>query len=302
MSTQSKSSTKARLIIAIMRIIARLPLGVAKAIMRPIAWLQCVLPNATKNVIHINLATCLPEYNSQQRKAIRNQNILFNADLFAEIVHIWFRDYQQIRPQIKHLHGVDAFQQALANDGGMLVVSPHYGNWELVWSYLREEAGCYGLYRPPRIKELEAIRLQGSEEERVVRTRAIDVRKMLKVLKQGSGLFLLPDQQPPDGSGEFAPFFGQPAYTMTLLHGLANRTNSAIWMATCVKGADGYTLSFAPLELDAQYDITVFNAELNRLMAETIREHPGQYQWSYKRFKKTADGSLSIYNQPGKKT
>jgi len=278
-----------------MRVIAWLPLWLAKALLRPIAWLQRLLPNKSKRVIDINLSTCLSELSSQERKTIRNQNITFNTDLLAEIVHIWFHDYERIKPLIKSVTGLDEFKRALDSDGGKLVISPHYGNWELVWSYLCNEYQCAGLYRPPRIKELEAVRLQGSNQGEVVRTRAIDVRKMLKILKQDRALFLLPDQQPPKGSGEFAPFFGEPAYTMTLLHGLANRTGSVIWMATCLKGDNGYELAFKPLELDGQAELLEFNTELYRLMAEEVKRQPEQYQWSYKRFKKTPDDSANIY-------
>lgn len=302
MSEQSKSSTKGNIIVALMRFIAFLPLGLAKALLRPIAWLQRLLPNKTKNVIDINLATCLPDLSEPERNAIRNENITYNTDLFAEIVHIWFHDYDRIKPLISQVHGLDAFKRELDSEGGTLVISPHFGNWELVWSHLCNEYQCAGLYRPPRIKELEAVRLQGSNQGEVVRTRAIDVRKMLKILKQDRALFLLPDQQPPEGSGEFAPFFGQPAYTMTLLHGLANRTGASVWMATCLKGSQGYELFFTELNLDGQLEISEFNEQLNQLMAEHIEKVPAQYQWSYKRFKKTPDGSTCIYNKPGLKT
>ena len=302
MSELLKTSTKGHIIVAVMRLIALLPIAWARVLLRPIAWLQRVVPNNTKNVIDINLATCLPELSTHERRSIRNANITYNIDLLTEIVHIWFHDYAHTKRMLSDVHGLDAFKHELDSDGGTLVISPHFGNWELVWSYLCNEYQCAGLYRPPRIKELEAVRLQGSNQGEVVRTRAIDVRKMLKILKQDRALFLLPDQQPPEGSGKFAPFFGHPAYTMTLLHGLANRTGSSVWMATCLKGQQGYELSFTALELHGELDIDQFNRQLNRLMAEHIIKVPEQYQWSYKRFKKTADGSANIYNLPSVKT
>ena len=219
----------------------------------------------------------------------------------AEIAYIWFHTYKQNRKLITSVKGLDEFKQGLVSEKGTLVVSPHFGNWELTWAYMGNEFQSAGLYRPPKIKKLEAVRLQGSAGE-VVKTRAIDVRKMLKILKQGRCLFLLPDQQPPEGSGEFAPFFGQPAYTMTLLHGLANRTGASIWMANCLRGDNGYELSFKPMDLDSKSDISEFNNKLNQHLEDAIRTLPEQYQWSYKRFKKTPDDSVSIYNQPDVRT
>lgn len=297
MSDVESKSLKVTILLALIRLLARLPLPLAKALLSPVSLLQRIVPNKTKKVIDINLTTCMSDLSLGDRKRIRNQNIKYNVGLLAEIIHIWFHDYEQNRQLIKSVSGLEAFEEALAQDKGTLVISPHYGNWELVWTYLCNEYKSAGLYRPPRIKELESIRLQGSADVEVVRTRAIDVRRMLKILKQGRSLFVLPDQQPPEGSGVFAPFFGQPAYTMTLLHGLANRTGANIWIATCLDSNNGYELTFNELPLDGSIDLVEFNTALNEHMEAYIRSRPAQYQWSYKRFKKTPDGRPSIYNQ-----
>ena len=294
MAKTDKQSTKAKIVIPLLRFLANRSLGVSKAILRPLVWIQRFVPNKSKNVIDINLQTCLPELTLQQRLAIRNENIKHNIELFAEIAYIWFHHYEDNKKLIHQVNGLTEFKAALAEDKGTLVISPHFGNWELIWAYMGNEFQSAGLYRPPRIKELESVRLQGSAGE-VVRTRAIDVRKMLKILKQGRCLFLLPDQQPPEGSGEFAPFFGQPAYTMTLLHGLANRTKSDIWMVTCLRQGEGYVLSFHELPLDGQLPVEQFNTELNSQMAYFIKQQPEQYQWSYKRFKKRPRGMEKFY-------
>ena len=297
MSDAESQSIKVTLTLAIIRFLARLPLPLAKAVLMPVALLQQIVPNKTKRVIDLNLATCMGDLSDSERKRIRNQNIKYNIDLLAEIIYVWFHEYDKNRQLIHTVHGLEAFEKVLADDAGTLVISPHFGNWELVWTYLCNEYKSAGLYRPPRMKELESIRLQGSDDVEVVRTRAIDVRRMLKILKQGRSLFVLPDQQPPEGSGEFAPFFGQPAYTMTLLHGLANRTGANIWIATCLDGDDGYELTFNELPISGSMDLLEFNTALNQHMEAYIRSTPAQYQWSYKRFKKTPDGSVSIYNR-----
>ncbi len=298
MSDAKSKSIKIKFVLAFIKFLALLPLPVVKFLLRPVSVLQHLLPNNTKRVITTNLSHCLPDISDSERDLIIQQNIKYNIELLAEIIYIWFNDYKDNRRLIRSVTGLEAFEEALAEDPGTLVISPHFGNWELVWTYLCNEYESAGLYRPPRIKELESIRLQGSNKGEVVRTRAIDVRKMLKILKQGRCLFLLPDQQPPEGSGEFAPFFGMPAYTMTLLHGLANRTNANIWMATCLKRKDGYELSFHPTSLTGTMELNEFNLALNRELESHIIQTPEQYQWSYKRFKKTADGTASIYNQP----
>ena len=101
--------------------------------------LQQLLPNKTKKVIETNLDYCLSDLTASERLEIRNKNIKYNIELFAEIIYVWFHSYPQNRKLIKSVNGLEKFKRALDDDKGMLVISPHFGNWELVWSYLCNE-------------------------------------------------------------------------------------------------------------------------------------------------------------------
>ena len=52
------------------------------------------------------------------------------------------------------------------------------------------------------------------------------VRQMMRALRRGEAVGLLPDQVPPEGMGVWAPFFGRPAYTMTLAARLVQQTGA----------------------------------------------------------------------------
>ncbi|MET5013232.1 hypothetical protein AAHH80_40045, partial [Burkholderia pseudomallei] len=54
------------------------------------------------------------------------------------------------------------------------------------------------------------------------------VRQMLRALKKGETVGLLPDQVPPEGMGAWAPFFGRSAYTMTMAAKLVAQTRCAV--------------------------------------------------------------------------
>lgn len=295
---QQKQSIKSKLVIGLIKLLASLPLAVSCALLRPFVWLQQIVPNRSKDVIDLNLAYCGFSKDLPIARKIRNACMRYSANLIAETSYIWLHDYQDNRKLLHKIHGEEAFKEALNKPNGTLIISPHLGNWELGYSYISNNYQSAGLYKPPQIKELEPIMLAGRGGE-VLRTSAMEVRKMLKLLKQGGSLFLLPDQTPPEGSGVFAPFFDQPAYTMTLLHGLAKKTGADIWMGVCVKVNGKYELSLYPLDLDAGMDADAFNIDLNRMVEEVISLTPEQYQWSYKRFKRTPDGSTSIYDRNG---
>src|SRR5690606_40232572 len=74
---------------------------------------------------------------------------------------------------------------------------------------------------------------------RQVRAEGPAVRQLWKVLKEGGAVGILPDQQPKAGDGEFAPFFGKQALTMTLLSRLAERTGAPVLFAWCERVGEG---------------------------------------------------------------
>jgi Kdo2-lipid IVA lauroyltransferase/acyltransferase len=116
------------------------------------------------------------------------------------------------------------------------------------------------------------------------------IRAMLKALRRGEPIGLLPDQVPTSGDGEFAPFFGRPAYTMTLVQKLAKTTGAAVVMVACKRLADGlgYELKFTVLEKFSD-DAASSARELNAAVETAISFAPAQYLWTYNRYKVPAD-------------
>ena len=118
---------------------------------------------------------------------------------------------------------------------------------------------------------------------------------MLRALKAAESIIMLPDQQPEFGSGVFAPFFGQQAYTMTLLQGLAQRTGASMVMATCIRLSRGFKITFSEVDIDLSLSNEDFAEKLNGRMQQDIDKNPEQYEWAYKRFKATTPTEPDIY-------
>jgi len=117
---------------------------------------------------------------------------------------------------------------------------------------------------------------------------------MIRALRKGESVGLLPDQVPPDGMGVWAPFYGRPAYTMTLAARLVQQTGAAlllIWAERLPRG-QGFALRVAPpteILPERGGDETGWQvacaAAINREMERLIGQRPGQYLWGYHRFK-----------------
>ena len=113
------------------------------------------------------------------------------------------------------------------------------------------------------------------------------VRQMIKALRAGRAVGLLPDQVPPEGQGLWSPFFGQPAYTMTLAARLIQQTGAVpllVWGERRPRG-QGYDLHFRALAEPLADELAPAVAQINREMERLIRECPTQYLWGYGRYK-----------------
>jgi Kdo2-lipid IVA lauroyltransferase/acyltransferase len=118
------------------------------------------------------------------------------------------------------------------------------------------------------------------------------VRHLLRALRQGETVGLLPDQVPPLGQGVWAPFFGRDAYTMTLAARLAQQSGATVLMLWCERRAYGAGFIYhlrEPAEplpaLAADAGGAQAAAVINRAVESLVRECPSQYLWGYNRYK-----------------
>jgi KDO2-lipid IV(A) lauroyltransferase len=145
------------------------------------------------------------------------------------------------------------------------------------------------LYRPARHAGLAEVMEQARSRPglEAVPTTLSGVRQMIKALRAGQAVGLLPDQVPPEGMGQWAPFFGKPAYTMTLAARLAAQTGARvvlIWGERLSWGR-GFRVHTQALGHDLSSDLGVAVVQINQAMERMILACPAQYLWGYARYK-----------------
>ncbi len=177
---------------------------------------------------------------------------------------------------------------------GHYFLTPHLGSFEVTASAY---AGRFGvsraamtvLYRPARQAWLRRL-VETSRLRPGLRTAPANlagVKQLIKALRAGECVGLLPDQVPPDGQGEWVPFFGQPAYTMTLAARLAQQTGACVvlaWGERLSRGA-GYRVCVRPFDVEVSRDLKEATAQINAAMEQVILRLPSQYLWGYARYK-----------------
>ena len=189
----------------------------------------------------------------------------------------------------------DCVDKAYAAGRGVLFLTPHLGCFEvtaqgLAGRYSQRYGPLTVLYRPARQAWLAKLMAGARDRPGLVTapTTLSGVRQLIRSLRNGHSVGLLPDQVPPDGMGVWAPFFGRDAYTMTLSARLAQQTGATVlllWGERLGWGR-GYRLHFRELRQPLASDMDVAVCQVNREMERLIRECPSQYLWGYARYKR----------------
>jgi KDO2-lipid IV(A) lauroyltransferase len=220
--------------------------------------------------------------------------------LTLELPRLWLRPRPQPIADPVRWDGAELVEATIAAGRGLILLTPHMGSFEVAAQAIAERFGARQpltvLYRPARqawLRELEETARARPALATAPATLA-GVRLLLRALKRGETVGLLPDQVPPDGMGVWAPFFGRPAYTMTLAAKLARQSGAAvlaIWCERLPRGS-GYVVHVSelpeplpPPTADEAAWLATAAAAMNRNMEQMILAKPSQYLWGYHRYK-----------------
>lgn len=189
--------------------------------------------------------------------------------------------------------GAEHIEAAMASRRGLLFLTPHLGCFEIAaQAYARDFGDRHPmtvLFRPARKAWLQTL-VAGARQRpglRAAPTTLGGVKQLVKALRSGEAVGLLPDQVPPVGMGVWAPFFGRDAYTMTLSARLAQAGDACVllsWGERLPSGR-GYVVHVRPLAEPLADEPAQAAAQINRAMENLVRESPAQYLWSYDRYK-----------------
>lgn len=277
--------------VTLFRWLARRPLWLLHALGAVLGWLTYAAS---------------PTYRRRFRANVRQAGIapdaarggIFAAGRMAlETPMLWLRPAgEPIRPQVQW-QGRELIQAALAKGRGVVILTPHMGSFEVTAQAYAQDVAALGqpvtvLYRPARQALLRRLMDESRARPGLATAPATlaGVRQMLRALRRGETVGLLPDQVPPDGMGVWVPFFGKPAYTMTLAARLIQQTGAVpllIWGERLPRGA-GFTVRVSELGevLPATDPGQAESAAIiNRAMERLIRQCPAQYLWGYNRYK-----------------
>lgn len=266
----------------LMNLAARFPLAILHAAGAVLGWAVYGLSPTYRRHLRDNLESA-----GYRDAATRRAAIAGAGRLLAELPAVWLRPHAEIARLVRRVDGMEHIDAARAAAKGIVFFTPHLGCFEIA---AQLGAGLFPitvLYREPKAAWLRPVIEQGraGHNLRLARTDFSGVRKLLAALARNEAVGLLPDQVPGGGEGEWAEFFGKPAYTMTLGSRLAARAGSACLLVfgERLPAGAGYVVHVRPMPAAAPGESET--RRMNRALEALIRECPGQYLWGYNRYK-----------------
>ncbi len=214
-----------------------------------------------------------------------------------ELPYLWLRPASSSVLSKVQWQGEEKIAAAFARNGGTVFLTPHMGCFEITAQavaerYLGEHRHVTVLYRPARKAWLRDLvdTARSRPGLRAVPATLSGVRQLLRAVREGQSAGMLPDQVPPEGMGVWAPFFGQPAYTMTLAARLAQQPGATLLLIWCERlpRGRGYVVHVSDLQETlpgSEVPQAESAAVINRAMERLILQCPQQYLWGYNRYK-----------------
>ncbi len=271
--------------ISLFRLLSHLPLAWLHRLGAVLGWLAWLFSPTYRRHMHENMVLAL---GADGTRRVRNAAIAHAGRTALELARIWLRPVEDAAASVVRVSGWELVEAAVREGKGTVFLTPHLGCFEVTAQYVSTHLPVTVLYRPPKQAWLQTLVELGRARAQL-RIAAADlsgVRALLKALKRGEAVGILPDQAPKVGEGRWMTFFGKPAYTMTLAARLTESGAFVIMVwAERLPGGAGYHFHLQrpqqPIRGNTEERAQSISYEIEYL----IRQCPEQYLWGYNRYK-----------------
>ena len=272
--------------ILVFRLLSGLPLVWLHRLGAAAGWLSWLFSPTYRRHMRENMVLALGE--EGERRA-RISAIAHAGRQSLELAKIWLRPLEEAAARVVKVTGWELVEAARREGKGIVYLTPHLGCFEITAQYLSTHAPITVLYRPPKQAWMQTM-IETGRARQQLHIAAADlngVRTLLKALKRGEAVGMLPDQAPRKGEGRWLDFFGKPAYTMTLAARLTESGAAVIMLwAERLSGGAGYHFHLLPPAQPISGTTEERAQQINHEIERLIRQCPEQYLWGYNRYKR----------------
>lgn len=288
---------KSLIALSIIKSLGLLSLSGARRFGRFIGWMLIRTNSRAYRVTLKNLEICFPDMPDDERHNLAKDSIVQTATTLAETGIAWGgteAKFARNAKMIKRVENIEVFDDALAHDQGVLILTPHIGNWEVLSCWLPQRCNLMALYKMAKMPGLEKAMLDARESSgaTLVAGNRGGIKKLLDHYVNGGTAMILPDQEPSERSGVWAKFYGIDALTPKIVHSMIQKNpRGRVVLAYLLRTDDGFNLVFRQPLADIYSDeVAVSATAMNQSIEQCISDDLSQYQWEYKRFKRNKEG------------
>ena len=286
----------ARLGIALMRVIAHLPLRAVRALGHALGLLLYVLVWPRRRVVEVNLRLCFPQWTPQQRRRVTREVFVHVAQSFLDRAWLWHADPHVVRSRV-HLTGA---VHELARQHAIILFCPHFVGLDAGVSAMSQQVPrkFVGIYTQQSNPMIDAWVLKGRNRFGDARpmSRSEGVRDLIAALRAGEMMYLLPDMNFGPEESIFVPFYGVPAATVPSLSRFARVGRASVVPLITKLVPHGYEVQVGEHWKDfPSNDVEADTALMNLRLQEYVDRMPSQYYWVHKRFKTRPPGMAPVY-------
>jgi Kdo2-lipid IVA lauroyltransferase/acyltransferase len=274
---------------ALLHLLALLPLKLSRLLACYIGLLVWKINKKSHKIRQRNIDLCYPEMTAAEKDQLVKDSIIDKVKLIFELSGTWLWSIEKCQANIKTVENADLLEHYFNQKKGVIIALPHLGNWEMMAAYLADRYPVTALYKPPKQKVVEEYILNSRQRYSITMapTNIKGVIKLVKALKRGEVVVILPDQIPDQSNGFIdVPFMNIPTRTMLLIYKLYQKTSAHVLLSAAVRQPEGYDVIFRSFDskiYDDNPDVSV--TAMNSGIADLVNDYPEQYQWEYNRFK-----------------
>ncbi|MDQ1814799.1 lysophospholipid acyltransferase family protein [Massilia sp. CCM 9210] len=269
------------MLVPLFRTLSKLPLPVLHVMGAALGWFVYLASPSYRKLMRTNLRTA--GFGQHLSAAIAE-----SGKSIIELAFVWCAPPDKVA-RLATDENWDYVQSVLDAGRGIVFLTPHLGCFEITAQQIALRTKLTVMYRPPKQAALKPL-IEGARARHNLHLAPANlsgVRILAKCLKRGEPIGVLPDQVPQEGEGVWAPFFGRPAYSMTLPAKLAQMGNAEIILVYAERRArgKGFIVRFVPFDQPLDGSAAGQATTINRAMEQLIARCPAQYFWSYNRYK-----------------
>jgi len=291
---------KGALVVGSLRLFARLPWRVVQRLGATLGWLMWKLPNGSRSVASINLSKCFPELDAAAHQRLLRRSLMDIGRTLTESACAWIWPAQRSLDLVREVEGLEVLQAALASGKGVVGITSHLGNWEVLNHFYCAQCKPIIFYRPPKLKAVDELLRQQRVQlgNRVAASTKEGILSVIKEVRKGGAVGIPADPEPSLSSGFFVPFCATQALTSKFVPGMlkGGKALGVFLHALRLDDGSGYKviLEAAPEGMYSEDPQTAV-AAMSGVIEKYVRAYPSQYMWSMKRFKKRPEGEKRWY-------